>query len=263
MELPHFVHELFKVLWPLLPVIGLVKLLKSRWFKGFWGELWVRATLRRHLDPGRYHILSNVTLPTSDGSTQIDHILVSSYGVFVLETKNMQGLILGEEREAQWQQRFGGLCRDFQNPLHQNYKHTKTIQEITGIKGAALFSLIVFVGNSSFGRPLPENVVQRQGLIPWIHAKKRPLLIAAQIQEILQTLQRTRLRNSFSTRRKHIRHVQALVAQKKLALAAQEPSCPLCGGEMHLREAKRGRNAGQSFWGCLAFPTCRGTRKRP
>ena len=38
------------------------------------------------------------------------------------------------------------------------------------------------------------------------------------------------------------------------------PDCPLCGRQMVLRTARRGRNAGNQFWGCGAFPTCKGIR---
>jgi restriction system protein len=38
------------------------------------------------------------------------------------------------------------------------------------------------------------------------------------------------------------------------------PRCPQCNGEMVRRAARRGATAGQDFWGCAAFPKCRGTR---
>ncbi len=38
------------------------------------------------------------------------------------------------------------------------------------------------------------------------------------------------------------------------------PPCPLCGKPMVRRMAKRGRNQGQEFWSCSAYPECRGTR---
>jgi hypothetical protein len=40
----------------------------------------------------------------------------------------------------------------------------------------------------------------------------------------------------------------------------EAPACPQCGSKMVLREAHRGANAGQSFWGCSRYPACRGTR---
>jgi restriction system protein len=39
--------------------------------------------------------------------------------------------------------------------------------------------------------------------------------------------------------------------------AAAAPSCPKCGARMIQRVARQGRNAGQAFWGCEAFPRCR------
>ena len=36
--------------------------------------------------------------------------------------------------------------------------------------------------------------------------------------------------------------------------------CPVCDREMVLRTAKKGKNVGKQFWGCSAFPKCRGTR---
>lgn len=41
---------------------------------------------------------------------------------------------------------------------------------------------------------------------------------------------------------------------------AAAPLCPKCGGGMIKRIARQGTNAGHAFWGCSAYPTCRGTR---
>lgn len=38
------------------------------------------------------------------------------------------------------------------------------------------------------------------------------------------------------------------------------PSCPQCGSSMRRRTARRGHRAGNQFWGCTRYPTCRGTR---
>ena len=38
------------------------------------------------------------------------------------------------------------------------------------------------------------------------------------------------------------------------------PHCPACNQVMVSRVAKRGSEAGRSFWGCSAYPKCRGTR---
>lgn len=46
----------------------------------------------------------------------------------------------------------------------------------------------------------------------------------------------------------------------KLTATATEPVCPRCGGAMVKRVAKQGANAGNAFWGCNAYPQCRGVR---
>ena len=33
--------------------------------------------------------------------------------------------------------------------------------------------------------------------------------------------------------------------------------CPVCGGELVLRTARRGANTGKQFYGCSSFPRCR------
>lgn len=44
------------------------------------------------------------------------------------------------------------------------------------------------------------------------------------------------------------------------AFAEEAPTCPLCSARMVRRTARKGANAGAQFWGCSAFPACRGTR---
>lgn len=50
------------------------------------------------------------------------------------------------------------------------------------------------------------------------------------------------------------RTAEALVA----TLVPETPACPRCGGSMSIRTARKGMNAGSQFWGCNAFPSCRG-----
>jgi restriction system protein len=53
------------------------------------------------------------------------------------------------------------------------------------------------------------------------------------------------------------RLAKELVPSQSNAQAAQ--TCPTCGSGMVRRVAKKGRNAGQAFWGCSQYPRCRGT----
>ncbi len=85
-------------LW-LLPLFLLIAFFKSARFKGAMGEWAVNLASSLALNKHDYHLIKDVTLPTEDGgTTQIDHIIVSRYGIFVVETKNMQGWIFGGEQ---------------------------------------------------------------------------------------------------------------------------------------------------------------------
>lgn len=64
--------------------------------KGWFGE--AQGALAKHLllDKEIYTTLNNITIPTANGTTQIDHVVVSRHGIFVIETKNMKGWIFGD-----------------------------------------------------------------------------------------------------------------------------------------------------------------------
>ena len=57
--------------------------------------------------------------------------------------------------------------------------------------------------------------------------------------------------------------VSAEISATTLPSSGQSPECPTCGNQMTRRTASRGARAGQQFWGCTAYPSCRGTRSLP
>ncbi|WP_431474025.1 nuclease-related domain-containing protein [Marinobacter sp. KM021] len=150
-------------LWYFVPLFILLPILRTPWFKGKAGEAMVNIAAKLFLDKTRYHLIKNVTLPTEDGTTQIDHIIVSRYGVFVVETKNMKGWIFGNAKQRYWTQKIFKYSQKFQNPLHKNYKHVKTLQSMLGLEDQQVHSLVVFVGNLTFKTEMPGNVTQSRG----------------------------------------------------------------------------------------------------
>ncbi|WP_372972627.1 nuclease-related domain-containing protein [Marinobacter sp.] len=253
MDFTVILQPLWEKLWFLVPLFLLVAVLKSARFKGWVGEAVVNLSARFLLDHKTYHLIRNVTLPTEDGTTQIDHLIVSPYGVFVVETKNMKGWIYGEERQRYWTQKIYRHSQKLQNPLHQNYKHVKSVQNLLGLGDQQVHSLVVFVGDSTFKTPMPANVTQGGGYLGFIKSHRDEVLTPEQIQDVIERVGSGRLEASFRTSREHVRHVKAIVEAKSNAVA-----CPKCGGEMVRRVGKRGENAGKDFWGCGAFPKCRG-----
>ena len=253
MDYSAILQPLYTALWYLIPLAIAGAVFKSPWFKGKVGEAVVNLAARLFLDKSRYHLIKNVTLPTADGTTQIDHIIVSRYGVFVVETKNMKGWIFGNARQRYWTQKIFKHSQKFQNPLHQNYKHVKTLQSLLGLGDQQIHSVVVFVGEGTFKTPMPENVTHGRGYIRFIKSHTEERLSETEVQTIIDTIQSGRLAATFKNHRQHAAHVKQIVAQKE-----SEPRCPKCQGEMIRRVVKRGANAGKAFLGCKAFPACRG-----
>src|SRR5262245_24428443 len=87
------------------------------------GEARLSRALRRHLVGPDYHLLNHVTLRVREGTTQIDHVLVSRFGVFVIETKDYRGWIFASAGDRYWTQVLYRAKFRFQNPIRQNYSH--------------------------------------------------------------------------------------------------------------------------------------------
>lgn len=240
--------------WYLVPLLLIILFLKSPFGKGLLGEMLVNFAANVRLDKQKYHLIKNVTLPTEDGTTQIDHIVVSEFGIFVIETKNMNGWIFGDEKQKTWTQKIYKQTNKFQNPLHQNYKHVKTIESALGIDHSKIFSLIVFVGNSTFKTEMPKNVTYAGGFIGYIESKKDKIISQNEVSQIVSAIESGRLSRTLKTHREHIKHVQDIVKERE-----NTNLCPKCGSELVLRTAKQGANKGNEFYGCSNYPKCRHT----
>lgn len=249
MDYSPIINQMFK-LWWVIPILLFISIFKTSWFKGVLGEVLIEFAAQLRLPKDTYHRVHNVTLPTPDGTTQIDHIFVSRFGIFVVETKNMKGWIFGGEHQAQWTQKIFKKSFKFQNPLRQNYKHVKALEAALDVPPDLIHSVIVFVGESTLKSPMPPNVTAGGGFITYIKSFSIPVLSEAQVQRAVAQIESGRLEPTREVHRQHVRQL------KTRSDVSAERNCPKCGSNMVLRKAKRGRNAGNQFWGCSAYPKC-------
>lgn len=153
MDFTPIIALLLAQLWYLLPLLLIAALIKTPWFKGMIGEGVLNLGIRLFLDKREYHLLKDVTLPTPQGTTQIDHVIVSRFGIFVIETKNMKGWIFGNPAHKTWTQQIYRRRHSFQNPLRQNHLHVMTLRSLLGLADHQLHSVIyIYVsgGNTFF-----------------------------------------------------------------------------------------------------------------
>ena len=251
MDFTPIIQAVFKQMLWVVPILVIIGLFKTPKVKGLFGEAFVKLLAKLKLPADVYIPIHNVTLPTADGTTQIDHIFVSEYGVFVVETKNMKGRIYGVEKQPKWTQKFTKSSNQFQNPLRQNHKHKKVLESALELPAESIKSVIVFIGGATFETQMPENVTHGIGYTNYIKSFSEPILTEEQVQSAVERIQTGRLEPSRATDREH---VQQLKSRKS---ANADKICPKCGKSMVLRTAKKGANSGNKFWGCSGYPACR------
>lgn len=105
--------------------------LKLPTWRGQSCEYFVTKKLNQ-LDSEHYTILNDLMLPSKGNleTTQIDHTVVSNYGIFVLETKAHKGWIFGGANQKYWIQIIYRHKQKFYNPLRQNFVHLKAVESL-------------------------------------------------------------------------------------------------------------------------------------
>jgi hypothetical protein len=95
------------------------------------GENFVSRELSR-LDPRSYTTLNDLMLPSNGNTatTQIDHVVVSNFGIFCIETKSYKGWIFGNAQQKYWTQAIYRYRKKFYSPLRQNYAHIKAVEAL-------------------------------------------------------------------------------------------------------------------------------------
>jgi len=196
--------------------------------KGWTGEWVVNLQARLFLPKSEYTMVPNVTIPDGlGGSTQIDHVVVSRYGVFVVETKNMKGWIFGAEDDREWTQKFrGGHSQRFENPLRQNFRHTETLAGILGLSRDKLISCIAFEGDATLKTrdKLPPSARANAGWVSFVKEHKAQVLTDEEVAAVLERIEEARLAPGFKTHREHVRYVQGMKGKAAVAPAEDAPA---------------------------------------
>ena len=129
-------------------------------FKGWFGEKKTELKLSLALGSDIYTIYHDIVIPSINGTTQIDHVIISPFGLFVVETKNLKGWIYGTDTQSTWTQVVYKSKYKFQNPLRQSYRHKKVLSNHLRIKENNVHQVISFVGDCQFKTDMPPNVIK-------------------------------------------------------------------------------------------------------
>ena len=137
--------------------------------------------------PDEYHVMDDVMLKTTNGTTQIDHIVVSKYGIFAIETKNYLGEIYGNDNSQEWKQIIVAKVtypkkpwkthtyvtkNQFYNPVKQAVGHMYRIKDnLKEWPYLKVIPIVVFTGNADISKVSSQNhVIYDNSLLSTIQA---------------------------------------------------------------------------------------------
>lgn len=182
-----------------LPIALIILLWKLIPPKGVMGEKRVAHILKK-LPEDRYKVINNLLIQNNGYTTQIDHIVVSVYGIFVIETKTYQGWIYGGENSDYWTQNIYGNKYQLRNPIHQNYGHIKALK-------------------------------------PVIYQFENRVFTERQVEMLANFLIASNL-DSKETRKEHVKTVRSNIQKRNETINSGK--CPRCGGTLVRRQGKYG-----------------------
>ena len=191
-----------------IPLLFLKVLLQNPKVKGRIGERAVRSVIGKDLDEETYIEFHDLIIPSRSGTTQIDHIYVSIFGIFVIETKNYTGWIFGSEKQSKWTQVVYKQKHYFQNPLRQNYAHIKALSELLKLPEEKFHSMVVFLGDCKLKTQMPPNVCRIRQAASYIRRFQTTLLLPQEIEAATAVLSSNEYQADDEKLRAHTKRLQ-------------------------------------------------------
>ena len=140
-------NKLFIIIIILVLLFFIAKaILKSPKFKGIKGENKVKKKLGNSISNQKY-VLNDIIIKEGENTSQIDHVVINKFGIFVIETKNYAGQIYGNDYDQEWTQvlQYGKVKNKFYSPVKQNLTHINRIKSIVNMDNVPIKSIVVFV----------------------------------------------------------------------------------------------------------------------
>lgn len=235
----------------IVSIVGIIITIFRIKVVGDLGE-WAVDQELNNLPLDKYKIIDDVMIEINGQTHQIDHIVISKFGVFVIETKCYNGMIIGKEKDYYWYQYLGNKKYKLRNPIHQNYGHVKCISDILKIDESNLTPIVCFTNQSQLKIESKSIVIQRKELSSKILelSKEEKNIDIDSIYNQITSL-------NIVDKEKRKQHVTyAKNKRNETEDKINNMICPKCGGNLVQRNSKYG-----SFLGCSNYPRCNFTKK--
>lgn len=236
------------ILFILFVVASVVfRILQPR-IKGYLGEKSV-ATILSLLPSDKYKIINDLLIEVDGRTIQIDHLVVSIYGIFVIKTKNYKGRITGSDNSDYWTKNMFGNKYTFYNPIRQNKSHVLALSKQLGFSLNKFIPIIVFSNGAELKVNTTHNVIYTTQINRVIKEYSEIKFSETDIQKLYDKISLLNI-VSPEVRKQHVLEIQNTIATKRHLI--QQGICPRCGHSLILRNGKYG-----NFYGCSNYPNCK------
>ena len=238
-----------KKIWIIVIILGILNIILKKAYpkmRGYFGEKWIREELNKL--PNEYKVLNNIMVKDERGTHQIDHLVISKYGIFVIEMKNYYGLIKGKEFDNKWCQYLGKNKSYFINPIHQNYGHIKALSNLLRIDEKNFISIVCFSNQAKLAVNCNTVITQLDYLKSKI-VSFNDLLINEDISKLSNKVLLNNIEDR-NLRKRHVRDIRTKISNENEL--AQNMICPRCGSKLIERNGRYGK-----FIGCSSYPKCK------
>jgi hypothetical protein len=184
MNMQSMVH----LVW-LVPLALLAAYVGSPRFLGTVGSARVRRILNAGLDTRIYTVLHDLLLPAGGGTVHIDHLVISRFGVCVIDSIHRGGWISGTEVQARWQQKIFGRIYRFDNPVHANFLRVQALERLLKIPLSRFHPRVIFSGPKGFKSHMPPKVMAVGKMLGHIRSHSRELLSPEEADKVVLHLQ--------------------------------------------------------------------------
>ena len=221
--------------------------------KGKRGEKRVGKILEQLAEKYNGYVINDIIIPNGNGGTsQIDHILLSRFGIVVVETKNYSGRLYGTPSQQYWTQvlAYGNTKNKLYNPLLQNKTHIYNLKQIVGNK-IDFYSCIVILRANLDYLEITDEIFTLRELKDSLNEELKKDNYDDEIIRIAYEKLIDYKNNPIATTKEHVKNIKE--TQKKI----EHNICPRCGGKLILRTSKNGSH----FYGCENYPKCKFTKQ--
>jgi predicted RNA-binding Zn-ribbon protein involved in translation (DUF1610 family) len=217
--------------------------------KGIIGEKSISSILYL-LDKSKYSVINNIVLERDTKTSQIDHVVISDFGIFVIETKNYKGWIVGNEKSEHWTQVLFKRKQRFYNPIKQNLGHINFLKTyLSKYPSINYIPIVVFLSKSDIKVKTTYNIINSRQLIQTIKKYNEINLEQREKEDIYKIINEANLVDTYD-KTEHIKSIKKLIQKRKRDI--QDNKCPQCGEKLVLRNGKYGK-----FLGCTSYPRCK------